>query len=162
MPEPRLRGKVVTGDLQAVRALCVSAGNFSAGEVDVAVELVAERLTKGEDSGYRFLFAEQGQATQGYACYGPIPLTQKSWDLYWIAVLAENQGHGLGGRLLAEVEKDVQRWGGTALYVDTSSRPDYEPTRGFYLKHGYEEAARLPGFYAPGDDKVVYRKILGP
>ena len=44
--------------------------------------------------------------------------------------------------------------------IETSSLPHYEPTRRFYLKHGYELGATLRDFYAEGDDMVVFRKLL--
>ena len=44
------------------------------------------------------------------------------------------------------------------LFIETSSLPMYEPTRRFYLKHGYEQHALLKDFYAAGDSMVVFRK----
>jgi ribosomal protein S18 acetylase RimI-like enzyme len=96
----------------------------------------------------------------GYACYGPIPATRESHDLYWIAVAPERQGRGLGRRLLRAVEREVARAGGRRIYVDTSGRDAYAPTRAFYERAGYVREATLPDFYAPGDAKVIYRKQL--
>ena len=48
------------------------------------------------------------------------------------------------------------------MYVETSSRPIYRPTRQFYVKCGYTEDALLEDYYAPGDGKVIYRKKLVP
>jgi len=44
--------------------------------------------------------------------------------------------------------------------TETSSRGDYAPTRGFYEHRGYTRAATIPGYYAPGDDLVIYSKDL--
>src|SRR5205809_1857885 len=49
---------------------------------------------------------------------------------------------------------------GRLIVVETSSRADYAPTRAFYERRGYTQAARLPGYYAPGDDLVIYLKDL--
>ena len=49
---------------------------------------------------------------------------------------------------------------GTALYAETSGRLQYAPTRSFYRRCGYREAAVFADFYAPGDDKVVFEKHL--
>jgi hypothetical protein len=46
------------------------------------------------------------------------------------------------------------------VYVETSSRDQYEPTRRFYLKCGYRVDAVLEDFYAPGDGKVIFVKAL--
>jgi len=147
------------GDL--VRQLAQDSGGFSAGEIEIAVELVEERLARGlVASGYHFLFGNSGGPALGYACYGPIPLTAASWDLYWIAVAKAAQGRGVGRRLLAEVERRVAALGGRQIYIDTSGRADYARSRAFYEKAGYRLAANLPDFYAPGDAKLVFAKKL--
>jgi ribosomal protein S18 acetylase RimI-like enzyme len=139
-------------------------GFFSEAEVAVAVELVEDRLAKGEASEYFFVFAggPHGQETWGYACWGPIACTRGSFDLYWIVVEPGRQKAGLGRALMAEVEKGVIRAGGRQIYVDTSNRPQYAPTRSFYQRCGYQIEAILKDFYAPGDDRVIFRKGLGP
>ena len=156
----RLREDVVPSDCDAVRAIVEGTGFFRPDEVDVAVELVDERLAKGPESGYLFVFAEIDGEPAGYACYGPIACTTASYDLYWIAVAPRWQRGGLGRRLLAEVERLVAAAGGERIYIDTSGKPQYAPTRGFYERNGYQIAARLADFYAPGDDRVICVKIL--
>lgn len=162
MTAPRfsLRERVIAADLGVVRALVRATGFFNAEEEDIAVELVEERLTKGAASGYEFLFAEGEAGALGYACYGRIPLTQASFDLYWIVVHPEVQGSGVGRLLLTETERAAAAAGAAALYAETSSRAQYAPTRAFYRRTGYELAAEFPDFYAPGDDKVVFVKRL--
>jgi GNAT superfamily N-acetyltransferase len=66
----------------------------------MAVQLVQERLSKGEPSGYYFLFVEINTRVVAYSCYGPIPCTKESYDLHWIAVLHEFRGRGIGRDLL--------------------------------------------------------------
>lgn len=154
------RYEVTPADRQTVRAIVESTGFFSAAEIDVAVELVDERLAKGEPSGYHFVLLEAAGQTLGFACYGPIPATAASFDLYWIVTHNARQGAGIGRRLLAESERLIQAAGGRRVYVDTSSRPQYTPTRAFYEHNGYQCAAVLDDFYAPGDGKVIYLKVL--
>lgn len=155
-----LRADPRPADIEAVRRLVQATGFFSQEEEAIALELVEERLLKGEASGYDFLFAHRGGAVVGYACYGRIPLTQSSYDLYWIVVDPAAQGAGIGRRLIAATEAAVRDAGGTALYAETSSRDQYAPTRGFYLAAGYAVAADFPDFYAPGDGKIVFVKRL--
>jgi len=162
MPEyfPSWRDVVLPKDADFVRRLCRAAGNFTPAEEEVAVELVTERLAKGLASGYHFLFAEKDDALQGYACFGPIACTLHSWDLYWIVVDKALQGRGLGRLILAEAERRVAAAGGERLYVETSAKDQYEPTRRFYERCGYRKEAELPHFYAPNDAKIIYLKIL--
>jgi ribosomal protein S18 acetylase RimI-like enzyme len=123
-----------------------------------AVEV--RRIT--ESSGF-FNAADAGlppAETLGYSCFGPIPCTQLSFDLYWIAVEQRCRYMGLGAALLAESETIMKRMGGKRIYVETSSRGLYEPTRLFYGRRGYRQEALIADFYAPGDGKVIYVKEL--
>jgi GNAT superfamily N-acetyltransferase len=147
-------------DVEAVRALVARVGVFSAAEVAIAAELVEERLRSGLASGYHFVIADRDDALAGYTCFGPIPATLASFDLYWIVVHPEFHGRGLGARLLIESERRIAGQGGRRVYVDTSSRREYAPAHALYLRGGYREAARLPDFYAPGDDKLIFEKAL--
>lgn len=158
-----LRDQVFSDDLAGVRRITESTGLFSAAEIEVAVELVQARLSQGVLSGYYFLFADPdpppGQSL-GYSCFGPIACTVSSFDLYWIAVQDRFRGLGLGTLLLAESEAAIRRMGGRRIYVETSSRSQYEPTRMFYNRRGYRREALIPEFYAPGDAKIIYLKEL--
>jgi D-alanine-D-alanine ligase len=156
----RLRAAVTESDRRAVRDLAASTGFFGPLEVDVAEELVSERLQKGAASGYEFLFAESGGALAGYSCYGPVPMTAASFDLYWIVVSPALQRKGIGRFLVEETERRIRRLGGARLYAETSGRPQYAETRAFYLRAGFTPESRLKDFYAPGDDKVTYSKKL--
>jgi GNAT superfamily N-acetyltransferase len=148
-------------DITAVRNVVESTGFFRPDEVDVAVELVEEARAKGaEKSGYHFLFAEDGERLLGYTCFGPIACTLHSFDLYWIVVHNDCRGQGIGKALLARTEEILTRMGCTRLYAETSSTELYAPTRSYYLKAGFFEEARIREFYAPGDDKVLFTKII--
>lgn len=155
-----LRDEIGPADVANVRRIVASTGFFHAHEIDVAVELVETRLAQGFNSGYYFVFADHGADTVGYACYGPIACTEGSFDLYWIAVEEGRRGKGLGRMLLDEAEKRIAFALGRRVYVETSSRPQYEPTRQFYLRCGYRIDAVLEDFYAPGDGKVILVKAL--
>ena len=157
---PAFREEVRPGDGETVGRLVRATGFFSAEEADIAVELVEERLAKGDASGYFFIFAEEGERLLGYACFGPIPGSVHSFDLYWIAVDPGMQGRGTGRRLMAAAERIMAARGARLIYADTSSRPQYEPTRRFYLACGYRQEAFLADFYAPADGKVIFVKSL--
>jgi ribosomal protein S18 acetylase RimI-like enzyme len=154
------RQDVIAADCERVRDLVASSRFFSSNEIDVAAELVEERLSKGLGSGYHFLFAEDRGHLLGYTCYGPIACTEDSFDLYWIVIRSQLRGMGLGRRLLAETETLIEQQGGKRVYVETSSREQYSPTRGFYTGRGYELCATLKDFYREGDDKMIYVKVL--
>jgi ribosomal protein S18 acetylase RimI-like enzyme len=154
------RDTVLTTDVTAVRSIVSSSGFFRPDEIDVAVELVEEYLALGVASGYHFVFAEQDNRVIGYACYGPIACTIGSYDLYWIAVDQTLRARGLGRRLLNECEVRIRDMGGRRVYIETSGKTQYAPTRAFYERCGYRPEARLVDFYAPEDDKLIYGRTL--
>lgn len=160
-----MNGSVRIGSLQPhhrshLEEIVRATGVFSPEEVDIALELFDEGVTSPTISGdYEFIGAFDGQNQLiGYACFGPTPATDRTFDLYWIAVHPLSQRSGAGALLMSEVERLLETRRARLLVVETSSRDDYAPTRSFYNKHGYEEAARLRDFYAPGDDRVVLTK----
>jgi ribosomal protein S18 acetylase RimI-like enzyme len=124
------------------------------------VELIEERLVKGLRSGYHFLFAEQNGQVLGYTCFGPIACTIASYNFYWIVVHNNARGRGIGKELLRRSEEIIAAQGGERLYIETASRDQYNPTRRFYFDCGYRKEALLEDFYAPGDGKVIYVKVL--
>jgi ribosomal protein S18 acetylase RimI-like enzyme len=138
--------------------LTAATGLFRPAEVAIAVELLDEAVAGDDD--YRFLGAYAGDELAGYACWGPTPGTDGTFDLYWIVVDPVRQRQGIGTQLLHAVEHRLMTDDGRLVVVETSSRPSYAPTRAFYERRGYAEAARLPGYYAAGDDLVIYLKDL--
>ena len=158
----RTRTRPRHSDLRALRRLVESTGVFYPEEIEIAMELLEERLRRGAGSGYEFVFAERAGELIGYCAWGAVPLTKGSYDLYWIAVAPDAQGLGLGRQLMRLAELEVARLGGGRLYIETSSRAAYVRTRRFYRAAGYKQAARLPDFYARGDHKVVFYKVIAP
>jgi ribosomal protein S18 acetylase RimI-like enzyme len=138
--------------------LTAATGLFRPDEVAIAVELLDEALAG--DGDYRFLGAYAGDDLAGYACWGPTPGTTGTFDLYWIVVDPKWQGRHIGSELLQAVEQQLMTDDGRLVIVETSSRAEYAPTRAFYERRGYARAALIPGYYAAGDDLVIYRKDL--
>jgi GNAT superfamily N-acetyltransferase len=147
-------------------SILVSTGAFSTDEIGVALELfdavipseVEESALPQFDAGadYEFVGAFVNDDLIGYACFGPTPATDGTYDLYWLAVDSAAQGRGAGRALVRWVEQELGRRGARLLVVETSSRADYEDTRSFYMRSGYVEAARVKDFYAPSDDRIIF------
>jgi len=154
------RQEIRPSDPEAVLQIVRSSGFFSSAEVEVAHELVCDGLANAQSSSYRFLFAQYRKVVVGYTCYGLIPATAGSYDLYWIAVTDQMRGRGLGKNLLQKTENLIRGVEGRRLYAETSSRDLYLPTRLFYEKCRYLREAVLVDFYAPGDSKIIYSKFL--
>ena len=178
-PAPAARPRIFVGDMTAkyrtrVRDILVATKVFREAEVDVAIELFDEvfgtPVTVGSTSStnyapassdYFFLGAfTPEEELAGFACYGPTPGTDRTYDLYWIAVHPAAQGTGSGTILLNEVERRLKGQNARMLVVETSSRSDYKNTRGFYFRRGSVESARACDFYAPADDRITFTKRL--
>lgn len=143
-------------------------GVFSPDEVGVARELLEECSTDSAvpyapPPPYSFLgsFTPDGELV-GFACYGPTPGTDRTYDLYWIAVDPAHGRAGIASLIIDEVERRLQGQTARLLVVETSSRSDYLPARRFYARRGYAEAARVRGFYAPDDDRIILTKRIQP
>ncbi len=154
------REQPVEADVKSIGSILSTSGFFSNEEQEVGVSLVRERLQQGEGCGYFFQFAQVGSSVRAYACFGPIPGTKSSFDLYWIAVDPTYRGKGLGTLLLHKTEDEIQRKGGTRIYIETSSTELYVPTRFFYEHNKYRLEAELQNYYAPGDNKLIYVKTF--
>jgi ribosomal protein S18 acetylase RimI-like enzyme len=150
-------------DRDRIQAIVVATGHFTQIEADTALELVDASLAGGEVSGYlTYVLESPPGMVQGYVCIGPTPLTDGTFDLYWVAVDPAAQGRGYGRRLLATAEAEVRARGGRLVIIETSSQEIYRPTVGFYESAGYRLVARIPNFYRPGDDKLVFSRDIAP
>ncbi len=148
-------------DRTALLEILKNTPEFKYSEVVVAVELIDACLRDNEKSGYFILVAEDNKEAVGYVCYGPTPLTDGTWDIYWEAVSRKRRGQGIGGTLLKAAEREIQKSRGRLALVETSSTPAYRKARQFYDRHGYDEIARVLDFYEPGDDKLILQKKFG-
>lgn len=152
--------RVTPADQPRIHAILVATGVFTPAEVECADELVAEAANQPDKGDYLVHVLEDDGEVQGYVCFGATPLTEGTFDLYWIAVDPARHGRKYGQRLVAFVEAELRAQNGRLLLIETSSKDDYGPTQAFYLRCGYAELARVPAFYRPGDDKIVYGKYL--
>ncbi len=136
-------------------------GFFTEAEVAVAEELMDVYLDRPGQRDYDVIVVGTAAgAVEGFLIWGPTPLTEGTYDLYWMAVDPASQGRGHGTALVRWLEEKVRSLGGRLIVIETSSQPKYAPTRNFYLGLSYTEKARVPDFYKPGDDRVIYTKAF--
>lgn len=160
MTELIWRQTVQATDIAAIRQLAESTKVFNDEEIEVAGELVEEKFIKGTACSYHFLFVENQDQIVAYSCIGVVPFTDFRFDLYWIAVDPLFQKQGLGRKVLYRSEELIKSLGGKRVYIETSSRKIYDPTRKFYDSNGYTKISELMDFYRDGDNKVIYSKEL--
>jgi GNAT superfamily N-acetyltransferase len=143
-------------DKPALMKLLAAIPEFTPSEVAVAEEVIDSYLAGPSD--YHLQVAELDTTVVGYICYGRTPLTESTWDIYWMAVSPEHQQQGVGSALLKFAEAKIGEAGGRLIVIETSSKPEYEKTRRFHLRHGYRSICRIADFYALGDDKLILTK----
>jgi ribosomal protein S18 acetylase RimI-like enzyme len=151
---------MVAQDKRALMQILKNTPEFKPFEVSVAEELIDFYLEDSVKSGYIIKIADDDGEVAGYVVYGETPCTIGTWDLYWIAVDRSRRGKGIGKMLSAVAESEIQQKQGRLVFIETSSTPLYENTRHFYIARGYEQVARIPDFYEPGDDKLILQKKL--
>jgi ribosomal protein S18 acetylase RimI-like enzyme len=145
----------------SVMRLLQATPEFLPPEVIIAEELIDAFLEDTETSGYYIYVAELDGEIAGYICYGNTPLTEATWDIYWVAVAHDKQGFGIGRILMKHAEDDIKKMHGKLIMVETSGKPEYNKTRRFYDTLNYQRVCQIPDYYAPGDDLVLFSKRLG-
>jgi len=150
----------IAKDRPHLEAMVRECGAFTDAEIAVAMELIDHHLD-GTDPDYLVACAaHSNDSPVGYICYGPVPKEDGAYDLYWIVVAPSHQRQGIGHLLLKWLEKEMKLVGAHTLRAETASKPHYAGQRLFYAAEGFNEIARQKDFYAPGDDKVIYEKII--
>ena len=152
---------MLAGDKDAVLGLIRATGFFTEAEVGVAEELMDVYLGQPDQKDYGVVVVENDRGgPAGYMTWGPTPLAEDAYDLYWMAVAPSEQGRGRGKELVRWLEAEVGRRNGRVIIIETSSQPKYHGTRRFYIDLDYKEVARGPDFYRAGDDRVIYAKYF--
>jgi ribosomal protein S18 acetylase RimI-like enzyme len=156
---------------QLIDILSQGAG-FRSEEVACAIELLDAALAPSDgaaadqrdpdDTGYeaRVAVADEGEHVLGYACFGATPMTEATYDLYWLVVAENARGRGIGGALVVAVDEELKQRGARIIRVETSSLEGQGGARRFYEKTGFRLAGAIPDFYRQGDDLLVYAKVL--
>jgi ribosomal protein S18 acetylase RimI-like enzyme len=152
---------LVEKDRARLLSMLIKTRSFTSAEIDVAMELIDIVLKDPIQKDYQIdcIVDDQDQAI-GYICYGPTPMTQGTFDLYWIAVDPDFQEQGVGSKLLSFLEELVKGEGGRLILADASTIPHYEKTLKFYLKNGFQEVGRVPDYYHPGNDRITFCRRL--
>ena len=135
-------------------------GFFRPTELLIAREVFNDAAEMKPGCTYQSWVAAADNKPVGWVCFGATPCTLGTFDIYWLAVDPSLQRHGIGRHLMEAAEQKIREQHGRLMVVETSGTQRYEPTRKFYERIGYTLAARIPEFYAPGDDKCVYLKTV--
>jgi len=150
---------LIPDDREKISRLLRQGTVFNREEIQVALEVIDEALNGVGRKDYQVFCAfDNDQNLAGFICFGPIPMTERCYDLYWLRVDEASSGKGIGGRLLGFMEELVAGEGARRIYVETSSTAPYQAARSLYEKHGYQLVCSLKDFYREGDHKMIFMK----
>jgi len=150
-------------DREKINKILEDTGNFNPDEISIAMELINIYLDVPSQKDYEIFVdrnEENGEVINGYVCIGPRPLTQGTYDLYWIAVNPSIQLKGIGSKLIAYIEQHIKSNNGRLILIETSGKPSYEIERKFYEKNLYQRLVEIKDFYSVADSLVIYGKYL--
>jgi ribosomal protein S18 acetylase RimI-like enzyme len=129
--------------------------------VACAIELLEAVLDPPEGNTYEARVVVDGaDIPVCYACFGRTPMTDATYDLYWLVTAAAARGRGHGRDLLAAVESELAQRGARTIRIETSSLEGQGGALRFYERSGYTVAGRIADFYRPGDDLITLIKRL--
>jgi len=152
--------KLTAGDRPGIEAALRSDKTFRAEEINVALELIDDALQQGDRDYWVRIASTEDLPVAGYVCFGPTPMTNATWDLYWIVTHTQGRGQGVASSLIRAMESELRERDATAIRVETSQTEGYGAARKLYARLEYPEQARFADFYKPGDDLIVYYKKL--
>ena len=148
--------KADKNDVEGLKDILNTIELFPAEMLD---ELMAEYFNNAETEDIWFTaIKDEKPCALGYCA--PEKLTDRTYNLYAIGVQNNLQGKGVGKKMMKFIENYLKSQGNRVLIVDTSSLPEFDLTREFYLKIGYTKEATIRDFWKEGDDKIVFWKKL--
>jgi ribosomal protein S18 acetylase RimI-like enzyme len=148
-------------DRESAQRILFETQKFTEDEIRIAMETIDVYLNSHSQKDYFIFSAVLGnESIAGFINFGPVPVTEGTYDIYWIAVDPACQGQGVGTVLVNFVEEKMKEMEGRMVCVETSSTGQYSLTQKFYEKLGYVLESRIPDFYRAGDDRLTYVKRL--
>lgn len=147
-------------DTEPLVAIAERTGVFKPHEIAALGEVLDDYFAFNHNEGHRSFTADSNGQVAGFVYFAPVAMTDRTWDLWWIAVDPVTQGLGVGKTLIQFAESEMRKAGGRLLTIDTADTTEYESTRRFYLRVGYELAATLSDYYRDGEGKCIFAKRL--
>lgn len=136
---------------------------FKEQEIEVLKEILEECKKHPKNEDYYVILEKEEETILGLVIFSKTHITEFAWDIYWLIVAKHIQGRGIGKRLLKKVEDFIlQKEGQMVLRIETSTKHEFAHARNLYSRCGFNEAGRIPNFYAKNDDLIVYYKAVHP
>jgi|SRR3954452_3913099 ribosomal protein S18 acetylase RimI-like enzyme len=148
------------GDTPVLVEMACGTEVFKPIELQALREVLDDYHAQNAAEGHRAVALEANGKPIGFAYFAKAAMTDRTWSLWWIVVDRAMQARGIGGELLRYAESEVRAAKGRQIVIETSSLPNYELTRRFYLKYGYSQIAAVKDYYADADDMLFFCKRM--
>ncbi len=145
----------------ALLAVAVETGLFAPTDAEALLGNVLDQLYAGTlPDGHAALTCRTRAdgGVQGWTYFAPDQYAEGVWNVWWLGVIPEAHGTGVGGALLRAAESRALRAGARIVVIETSSKESQARARRFYSKEGYAECGRVPDFYGEDDHKVIFSR----
>jgi ribosomal protein S18 acetylase RimI-like enzyme len=160
MQEKKMIRKIKQADIEELKNILEKIPHFTQEEVEVAMELIIASANDSLQSDYNTFVYEKDNKILGYHCTGKRPLTDGTYDLYWIVADPFSSEKGTGKQLLDHAENFVKENNGRWLLAETSSKENYLAVRKFYLRNNYTILSEINDFYSLGDNLIIFGKYF--
>ena len=149
-------------DLSALRAIGVDSAMFLGDELAFFLAVAGEAIDASEEGGptLRVAIGTEPSTVEGAALFQSEAMAQRVANLLFIGALVASRGKGVGQALLENFEAWAKGGDHRLAIIETASDDQFAPAWSLYERNGYEREARIRDYYAPGIDKIVYRKAL--
>lgn len=147
-------------DESGILALSQSIGLFDDDDFADLEAMLNSHFASGNESRDLWL-VDEDSGIAGVALLSPERMTDRTWNLLFIAVDPKQQRGGRGSKLLEHIEQTLVQREARLLLVETLGIEEFAGVREFYLRNGFTREATIRDFYFAGGDKVVFWKSFG-
>ena len=147
---------VTASDLEAIKPILDATELFPS---DMLEDMIEPFLSDGECTDYWFAYHRDNRLL-GFLFCEQERITLSTWNVLAIAVDPDFQSQGIGEALMTHIEQTLKAAEQSLLLVETSGFPQYDRTRAFYERIGYDREAEIRDYYEPGENKVIFSKSL--
>ena len=149
-------------DLSGLRAIGDDSAMFLGDEIEFFLTVASEAVDGGQEGSpiLRVATGTDPFTVEGAALFQSEAMAQGVANLLFVGALAASRGKGVGQALIENFEAWARGGDHRLAIVETASDDQFAPAWSLYERNGYEREARVRDYYAPGTDKIVYRKAL--
>lgn len=133
---------------------------FTNEEREVVLELLDIYLNQKGQKDYQFFVTTESEKLSAFICFGPTPMTNGMFDLYWIGTSDKFQRKGLARNLIDYFCNYLKNNNGRKIRIETSSKESYSGTLSFYRSLSFTQEAIIKDFYDLNDDLIIYTKTF--